>query len=274
MVHNLLVAFARHRNLAAGTGVLDLARFYEHVSHAELKEQAEATGFNLRLLQCLCVTYRLDRRASWAGSVSDAFQANGTITAGCSCAVGVAKLLLHALLVRIERQYPVVRAQNLVDDVLLQAVGGATQVAQQLPKAMNDLISELESKGLVISWKKTGYMANSTALADQLDQRWAMDASKRRTGARCLGGDGTDGRWRRVAEQDKRLQKAALVAAKVQQLRRAGAQVCHIQRGSPTATAVWSSAVTGLSDVKLHGLRVAALRAEGRMSTGSSVGLR
>ena len=56
-------------------------------------------------------------------------------------------------------------AQTLVDDALLQTVGWATQVAQKLPKAMNDLISELESKGLVISWKKTGYMANTTALA-------------------------------------------------------------------------------------------------------------
>eukprot|EP00959_Pyramimonas_sp_CCMP1952_P463704 9485388-Pyramimonas_sp.AAC.1 len=44
--------------------------------------------------------------------------------------------------------------------------------------------------------------------------------------------------------------------------------------GSPTASAVWGSGVTGIADRKLHGLRVAACRAEGRLPLGASVGLR
>eukprot|EP00959_Pyramimonas_sp_CCMP1952_P312065 6531591-Pyramimonas_sp.AAC.1 len=47
-----------------------------------------------------------------------------------------------------------------------------------------------------------------------------------------------------------------------------------MMRGSPTATAVWVSAVTGAADRKLHGLRIAALEAEGRLPQEASVGLR
>eukprot|EP00959_Pyramimonas_sp_CCMP1952_P220260 4605148-Pyramimonas_sp.AAC.1 len=45
-------------------------------------------------------------------------------------------------------------------------------------------------------------------------------------------------------------------------------------RGSPTATAARGSAATGSSDHKLRGLRAAALKAEGRLPAGTSVGLR
>eukprot|EP00959_Pyramimonas_sp_CCMP1952_P217912 4557396-Pyramimonas_sp.AAC.1 len=63
--------------------------------------------------------------------------------------------------------------------------------------------------GLVISEAKTGFLVNSEDLGDALDGCCAHGPLARWTGARCLGGDATDGRWRRVGEQDARLGRAA-----------------------------------------------------------------
>ena len=77
-----------------------------------------------------------------------------------------------------------------------------------------------------------------------------------------------------MPEQNKRIAEAKRVADKVALLQAAGAQACHLHRGSPCATAVWGSGVTGLADSKLHGLRVAALKSEGRLAAGTCLALK
>ena len=57
-----------------------------------MKEQAVETGFPLVLLRALCSSYRLQRRALLGNGIGPVVEPNGTTAAGCSCAVGVAKL--------------------------------------------------------------------------------------------------------------------------------------------------------------------------------------
>eukprot|EP00974_Lingulodinium_polyedra_P079452 7694262-Lingulodinium_polyedra.AAC.1 len=64
----------------------DLKKFYEHVSHEELLEEAKALGFNLKLLRALCTAYAGMRAIKFRGCASESFQVAGTIVAGCSCA--------------------------------------------------------------------------------------------------------------------------------------------------------------------------------------------
>ena len=96
--HNVLVAFASSTGLGAVTCLADLEKIYEHISHQVLYDQAVATGFNLVLLRALCVMYSGYRVVSYRGMVSEAFRVGGTILAGCSCAVALAKLILHTSL--------------------------------------------------------------------------------------------------------------------------------------------------------------------------------
>ena len=54
-IHGVLNAYAHAKGLHTATGFVDLAKFYEHVRHLRLKEQAKLHGYNLKLLRALCV---------------------------------------------------------------------------------------------------------------------------------------------------------------------------------------------------------------------------
>ena len=146
-------------------------------------------------------------------------------------------------------------------------------MGEQLPGALRLLVDGLEARKLKVNWDKTGWLTGNAELASKLAECWEGELDRAR-GIRCLGCDGSSGVLRSVVEQDKRFEKARRLAARVHALRSAGAPVEQIFRCSPTATAVWGSAVTGIADLKLNGLRVAALRSEGRLPAGASVGLR
>eukprot|EP00959_Pyramimonas_sp_CCMP1952_P328086 6868505-Pyramimonas_sp.AAC.1 len=113
--------------------------------------EALVTGFPVRLLKCLCAGYRLPRRARWKSFTSDQVRANGTVAAGCSCALALAKLLVHTVTVTLKAKYPMVRFQSLVDDFLLQAIGGRQNVLYQVPQAMSELVESLQHMQLVVN---------------------------------------------------------------------------------------------------------------------------
>ena len=92
-VHNLLTCHARRRGLTSITLFFDIMKFYEMISHDELRTAALHFGFDLGLLRALCCLYRAPRHARWGVSTSAKVRANGTVVAGCSCATGVSKLL-------------------------------------------------------------------------------------------------------------------------------------------------------------------------------------
>eukprot|EP00959_Pyramimonas_sp_CCMP1952_P183467 3836092-Pyramimonas_sp.AAC.1 len=53
-VHNIVQRFARLKGFSAASGILDLSKYYEHISHEDLLREALVTGFPVRLLKCLC----------------------------------------------------------------------------------------------------------------------------------------------------------------------------------------------------------------------------
>eukprot|EP00959_Pyramimonas_sp_CCMP1952_P253507 5296888-Pyramimonas_sp.AAC.1 len=67
--------------------------------------------------------------------MSEPLVANGTVAAGCSNALALAKLLVHTLIKKLQRKYP-------------QAIGGRAQIVEQFPSAMMDLVAGLEHKKL------------------------------------------------------------------------------------------------------------------------------
>eukprot|EP00959_Pyramimonas_sp_CCMP1952_P303267 6346005-Pyramimonas_sp.AAC.1 len=81
--------------------------------------------------------------------MSNAVRANGTVAAGCSCALALAKLLVHAAI----------------------AMGGRQHVLEQFPQAMSHLVAALQRRQLVVNWGKVGYMTSSTDLDGDVNQR-------------------------------------------------------------------------------------------------------
>ena len=88
----------------------------------------------------------------------------------------------------------------------------------------------------------------------------------RESGNSCNGGKG---RWWRTGEQDRRFREAGKTPGRAQILRAAGAATgARLQRCSPTATALRGAAGTGISDGKVHQLRIQATKAQGKLPKG------
>ena len=63
-----------------------------------LKQEGEQLDFPKELLRLLCVSYRMPRRAKWGEVISEELVVNGTLAAGCPCATGPAKVIMHRAL--------------------------------------------------------------------------------------------------------------------------------------------------------------------------------
>ena len=130
-----MAAFCGRHGMAAASILADLLKFYELVSHDALRREAEAVGFNLRLLRALCVIYSSPRIALAGGCASEPFAVGGTIAAGCSCATGLAKVMLIGLLRLVRGSSPLVTVKNIVDDVGIMCYGTPERAARDLSRA-------------------------------------------------------------------------------------------------------------------------------------------
>ena len=97
-----LKAFVELHNRGSYTAALEVAERSLRpagwrVVTAVLLREARALGFNVKLLRALCVIYSSRRIALSNRTASKPFEVGGTIAAGCSCATGVAKVLLLQL---------------------------------------------------------------------------------------------------------------------------------------------------------------------------------
>ena len=274
-LHNMLSVFARRRGLTAVTVFYDIRKFYENVSHSELRSAADHFGFDGGLLRALCCLYRSPRRARWTGGTSRISHPNGTIIAGCSAATGVAKLMTLALLKRIDSETPPCRALNVVDDLTTHTIGGPATAVENTIKSFDIVTSELGQRHLPINWDKTYFMLSDHALVDKFtsDPRWTLQADKLVIAHRDLGGDSLDGRARRVATQASRIEAANRTGVALRQL---GQSEKHsrVYRVGALAKATRGSHILGIPPTTLHKLRVQAARSWGSLLPGSSLGFR
>eukprot|EP00959_Pyramimonas_sp_CCMP1952_P399935 8379483-Pyramimonas_sp.AAC.1 len=101
---------------------------------------------------------------------------------------------------------------------------------------------------LPISWGKAGFLASSSGLAEQLCKGWPLELKDRSQSHRDLGGDATDGRFRRVPVHLDRYLSAQRRALRLRALQRGGAKIFQVHRAGPSAVALWGSCVHGLAD--------------------------
>jgi len=267
-VHNVLASYANRKGLDTATFIADLEKFYEHVGHEELYQEAQATGFNLVLLRALCTLYGGLRAIIFDGACSEAIKVEGTILAGCSCATSLAKLLLLRLLKRVDAQFPLVHIRNVVDDVSAQACGTRAQVSTQLGLATEALLEGFGKLHLPVSKKKTLYMANSQDLSEELGKLWSLTKGARRQAVRLLGTDATMARSRATKVSKARKTIAKKQCGRLAMISDAGVRAHLVFRAGVTTKVIWGSSVTGMPPAELHGWRVAALKMHGRLQKG------
>ena len=204
---------------------------------------------------------------------SEAIVANGTAIAGCSRATSLARVMLLISLRSAAFHNPVVTIRCVIDDVSFQALGGPATVSEQLPRAFESVASSVQSRGLPISWNKAGFLASSASLSEELAGRWALGPESRSLVHRDLGGDASDGRFRRCGTQLDRYQDSLRRARRLRILQSGGAVIAPVHRAGPTAVAMWGASITGVPDGRLTTLRVQAAKAEARLPKGASLGL-
>ena len=99
-----------------------------------------------------------------------------------------------AVLKRAAACAPIISIKNVIDDISLHGVGGESTVTQQLVRGYDSVKQDVAALGLPIADRKTGFLANSTALAEALCERWDISMEQRSHSHRDLGGDATSGR--------------------------------------------------------------------------------
>ena len=75
---------------------------------------------------------------------------------GCSCATGIAKVLIITLL-----------RQNVVDDITLQSAGSHDLASQQLQQGFGMLYQGITDRRLLLSIPKTVFMASDDQLKEK-----------------------------------------------------------------------------------------------------------
>ena len=93
-MHQALHSNAEAKGWAIATLFTDLSKFYEHIDHGILKAEADDCGFPSSLLVPLTMVYSGWRAVAFQESCSQAFQADGSIVAGCPAATTFAKVVL------------------------------------------------------------------------------------------------------------------------------------------------------------------------------------
>ena len=151
----------------------------------------------------------------------------GTALAGCSCATGIAKLLLFRSFKKVAAFYPGVRLGSVVDDFTLQTVGTTGMVKAVLGPATRMLLACFDEKRAPVHFGKLCYLAPDSDVAKQLESEWPSEDGRADRG-RLLGNDVHDGRWRCTTIAAQRVEDATARSRRLQVLRTAGAKVATV----------------------------------------------
>ena len=277
-VHALLADYAVAMGLETATLFTDLAKFYEEVSREVLIQESgmDAVCFPADLILGLATFYAGYRMVEFAGASSALFKVWGTILAGCSCATTCAQIMLFTLLSEVQESYTGQFLVNVVDDVSTMVCGTRRFVSATLARLGDQLFEGFRQRRLAVNFKKTVFIASSKGAAQDLGAHWSGRGIGEAREHRNLGTDAFGRGGQKARTSAKRAGKAKKKARRLYALRRAasGKQLHGLHRAGLSACALWGGSVRGIPPSTLHGLRVSAAKACGKLARGSSVALR
>ena len=168
-------------------------------------------------------------------------------------------------------QKAVATADTWVDDLSVDFCGpNPQQVAAKGLRVAKALVGALAEEGLVVSFRKTTWIASSPAVEAALKQQSRGDPVQVSSVAKDLGVANAAGRARRTHFQSKRLRKGAARGVKLRalQVHRTAHRVRVSKMGCLSA-AFWGHQGLGLSPKQLRAPRTHAAQAGRRQQLGS-----
>ena len=131
--------------------------------------EGKETNFPQALLRALCVMYSGFRVVSFKGTVSEAFETNGGILAGCSCATTLARVMVYRLLLRIQNEYAGLFLANVIDDVSATSVGTRRFVIRVVQGVTGQLVRGFAELELPLNGKKSVFVCSDPDLGSVLE---------------------------------------------------------------------------------------------------------
>ena len=252
--------------------LFDLSNFYDLVDFELLEERIITYGFPARVAALVVQTYRAARHIEAEDILSEVIYPRTGMLAGCPFAVALAKTYLWPILQEIHGMKGVQALDSWVDDIGadLEHVS-ATVVAQDAVACFRHAKILLESSGLKVSMKKTGFLTSSKEARRELAERRRPSDPKIHDTMRDLGLDCALARVRRVKIQKSRMIKAGKRSQKLGKLK-VGVQSCRIRlfKGSVVSSATWGHQAQGMPPTRVQVLRRVAASHVGRLKLGTA----
>ena len=252
--------------------LFDLSNFYDLVDFELLEQRIIAYGFPARVAALVVQTYRAARHIEAEDILSEVIYPRTGMLAGCPFAVALAKTYLWPILQEIHGMKGVQALDSWVDDIGADLEhASATVVAQDAVACFRHAKILLESSGLKVSMKKTGFLTSSKEARRELAERRRPSDPKIHDTMRDLGLDCALARVRRVKIQKSRMIKAGKRSQKLGKLK-VGVQSCRIRlfKGSVVSSATWGHQAQGMPPTRVQVLRRVAASHVGRLKLGTA----
>ncbi len=213
-----------------------------------------------------------ERRLTYKGAVSGSVNTATAILAGSSAATDLLYLVLLDPVDRLVTKYSSLDVFMIADDITLRIEGtDGDEVARVMGCVVNDCVKELEGGLRMTISRDSGARSGTTvALASDKDARGKVDRKLKRFGIRTkqrvrnLGVDfsmGKRGGRGPGPEQRARAKEADRRAKRAGRLGTTAAP--WLIRGATVPSALYGTAVTGITDLMAEKLRTDAARAYG-----------
>ena len=259
----LKVELSRARGQHCAGLLTDLLKAYEYVRRDKLISVANATGFPVAILRMCLAAYSGPRRILVDGQRTQPFSIGSrSLIAGCSFATTLLKVYLIKVFDMLSRWHSGVELHVFVDDVGMNATQSTPdETAEQLGRATERLLTELDRLGLKVGIHKCMVLGSSKAVRDALARFMgglarACEIPLQAWGKK-LGVQYTMGSRRLAAIAKGRLAKAAKRSSRVSRLQRATSrrQRNQLYNTAVRPTATYGGAYWGFPDTSIRTLR-------------------
>ena len=233
--------------------LLDFKHFYDSVCLETLTQRGLELQYPPLLLQLALSVHAAARWILAEDLCSEPVLPGRGLLAGCPQAVALARLFLQPIIERLTKAHPRVFVSTWVDDVGADLEDASVvRLANRTVNFAKALVCGLQDSGLCVSFKKSGVLCSSAALAMAVKKQLRIRCCKPAVchWLRDLGNTATAGRLRRTAMQQKRWGLAKRRASRLRHLPREVAG--RMLRTNILPKAFWGHSHSGLSGKTLQ----------------------
>ena len=248
---------ARTRGKHRAALFVDLAVFYETVSHQRLEDIALRLNFPMTVLNVAFQVYRGCRLLSAENRISPGAFAGQGILAGCPLAPALSKLALFDCCRRAHASQCTDTISVWLDDISGDAESKLPQeTARRIYRFYTLLKEELGNAQLLMSKDKSAFVCSDGKTTKALKALLKPEDPKICSVVKDLGVDSSGGARRRVEQQTKRLQKAGKRSNRLRRLRvQRKAVLTRVCNVSILTAGIWGHQAQGLAPSKMRVLR-------------------